>query len=140
LKSSRGLFGILESLEGFCVKVGWKKYFGRLMGVNEKMARTCSGFIKIQGLECKIGIFFGFWIYFCTQKVVKRVYGPVDLKQPSPPWTSVMGAAATSLEACASVAMGTGDGRGARKRGSWGWGMRFGSHRMMGGDVVGRQR
>jgi hypothetical protein len=77
---------------------------------------------KIQGLEWKIGIFFGFWIYFCTRKVVNRVYGPMDLKQPDPPQTSVTRAVATSLEARAPVATGTGDDRGAQERGRWGWG------------------
>jgi hypothetical protein len=36
--------------------------------------------------------------------VVNRVYGPMDLKQPDPPQTSVTRAVATSLEACAPVA------------------------------------
>jgi hypothetical protein len=83
---------------------------------------------KIQGLECKIGIFFGFWIYICTGKVANPVYGPVDPKQPSPPWTSITSAAMTTPEACAPMATGMGDGRGARERGKWGWGTRFGSH------------
>jgi hypothetical protein len=50
---------------------------------------------------------------------VNRVYRHVDPKQPGPPWTSVTGAAATSPEACVLVAMGMGDGRGARERGRW---------------------
>jgi hypothetical protein len=103
------------------------------------MAMTSSGFIKkIEGLECKIAIFFGFWIYFCTGKVLNRVYGPVDPKQPGPLWTSVTGATATSSEARAPVATGTGDDRGARERGRWGWGTQFGSHQRMGGGVVGQ--
>jgi hypothetical protein len=71
---------------------------------------------------------------------VNQVYGPVDPKQPGPPWTSVIAVVVTSSEACAPVATGTGGGRGARERGRWVWGTQFGSHRRTGGGVVGGQR
>jgi hypothetical protein len=52
---------------------------------------TAGWFLKKAGAICKTRIFLDFWICFCIEKVVNRVYGPVDPVELGPWWTGHQG-------------------------------------------------
>jgi hypothetical protein len=63
---------------------------------------------KRQGVICKTRIFLDFWICFCIEKVVNRVYGPVDPVELGPWWTGHHGWPLELIRAWPWAALGAG--------------------------------